>query len=415
MQISFLKEFCKDYYSIPAQFLCGYNPKIYSIKYSPEPSDVIGVTIFNTDSLPSIFTIRKKYPNNKIIAGGIGTLFLYRYLLKTKLVDFVYFGEGYNFDEKHIIDETMIGRSVEINREVPYSQLPIVKTEQKIYYLHAETGCPYKCEFCVVSHANKYSHIDNDDFVSKIKYLDKNLKAKQITILSNEGIVKGCNFDRIKNCRNNDYTSQSTTLKYFLNNKQCFKNQNIVRFGIELPTEDDRLAHLPKQKQITDAEIEESVSYLQRGNQIIQLFFIWNYYNIPIENYRNIAKYMKMERKALMRVAFTTHNISAYTPQQPFVINHIHQLLTTPEFSEEVKYLSCITKTNIYPPKKNVNILPDYLKIFGNCSEKYRLPKTGENVNDYYDHILKQNPNIENEINYFANNMKIENDVILTR
>lgn len=416
MHICFLREFCKDNYSIPAQFLSGYNPRVFSIKDTPEKTDIIGVTVFNELSLPHIATIKKKYPNNKIIAGGIGVFFLYRHLLIKNLVDYVYFGEAYDFNENHIIDKNMIGQTIPINRFVPYKKLPIIKTGKMGYYLLCETGCPFKCEFCLVSHANNYSKIDNEDFVNRIRFIDSKVKGNQITLVTNEGIIKSENYENIKNCNNNCYVAQSTTLKYFLKNKNSFTEQQIVRFGIELPTESDRKHHLPPIKQITDDEIKEmfAVNYKKRGGNIIQLFFIWNYLNVPIENYRNIADYAKYPRKSLLRIQYTTHNISPYTPQQPHVLNHIQQLINTPDFEHEKKYISHLSKTRIFPPQKNINILPLYIKRYGSGYEKYRMPSAKDNIADYYSEILKNNPELEKTIENTTKIMKIENDLIYT-
>lgn len=414
MRICFLKEFAFNTYSIPAQFLANYNKTVFSIKDVPEKDDVIGVTIFNNLSTGSIRTIRRKYPHHKIIAGGIGAFSYYRYLLMNNIVDYVYFGEAFEFDKKHIITKEDIGKEVHINRIVPYEKLPIIQSGKKLFYMLCETGCPFRCEFCQVSHCNNFTSISDNNFVNRIKFLDRKVKNNQVTLITNEAIIKGRNWQRIVRCNNNRYVAQSTTLKYYLSHLEVFKDQPITRFGIELPTEEDRKKHLPPIKQITDDEIKEIMNMDYKSGHIIQLFFIWNYLNLPIDNYKKIGDYIRYDRDCVLRVAFTTHIIHPYTPQQTHVLKHIEQLQKDTEFENIKKYVQGVNKTRIFAPQKNINILPQYIRMYGTGFERYTLPKPKDNIIEWWEKVKKQNPTIESDIEKNINTMKIENDKIQT-
>lgn len=392
--IYFVREYIAGYSSIVAMFLSGYNPKYKIINKSELKNNMlIGMTFFSIKSYPVLLKIRRENPKNEIIVGGIGVYNSYNRILKH--ANYVYFGEGYEFDVSSVMSLTDVRTEIPIKRYFDYKRVPLVKISKNNYYCHIEVGCPYHCEYCYVGWVNKYSKINDNDFRNRIKSIDRNLKNKHIAFVGNEGLVKEKNKDIFKIYKNNKYDNQSITLKNYLKNYDLYKNQLIVRFGIELPTEDLREKHLPRIKQIKDEDLIECIT--SKYQNIIQLFYIWNYVGTTESDYNQIFNIIKNKKDFLLRLNFTTLEIQPYTPLVGRVVEHIEQLQSTKSFKESsiIDKLRMVTKTKIYPAKMNEEVLKWYIFTYTDRPLKAEISGT-----------------TKNEIGEVAKTMQIKDNVI---
>jgi hypothetical protein len=394
-RIYFIREYIIGYYSIVALFLSNYDKKRFVIvnKSDIKAGDLIGVTIFSMNSMETLRKVRKDFPKNEIICGGIGVFTSYNRILK--FADYVYFGEGYEFDTASILSKKFEKASVKINRQIDYKKLPLVKIGQKNYYNQIEVGCPYRCGYCLVSWVNKFSKITDQDFTNRIRSIDSKLKNCHIVFIGNEGIVKEKNKQIFDIYKNNKYDNQSIILKNYLQNFNLYKDQNIVRFGVELPTEDLRKIHLPPKKHILDSELMEVIT--EKYIRTTQFFYIWNYIDTKESDYLKIFDIVKHKKDFLLRLNFTTLEIQPYVKINPKLETHINQLLTTKDFqkSEVIDKLRNVSKVKIFAGKKNNEVLKQYLFTYTNLDLNTQIT----------DSVIKT-------ITGNANKMKIENDEI---
>jgi len=393
--IYFVREYIINYASITALFLSNNDKNRFKIINKSEVRNnmILGCTFFSINSFQILLKMRKENPQNKIIVGGIGVFNSYNRILN--YADYIYFGEAFIFNYDSILDKNNLKDKIKIQREIDYEKLPIIKIGIKNYYTLIETGCPYGCEYCYVSAVNKFTKISDFDFINRIKFIDKKIKKSHITFIGNEGLVKERNCDLFKLCCNNNYDNQSITLKNYLNNYSLYKNQKIVRFGIELPTENLRVEKLPQIKKITDEMIIDAIK--NKYMNLMQFFYIWNYVGVKEEEYQNIFDVVKYKKDFLLRLNFTTLEIQPYTKIINKINEHIYQLLNSNNFQEskQIDKLRKISKIKIYPAKKNDEVLKFYLFTYTN------RPITEKINNLIIDEILQN-----------AKKMKIEKDVI---
>ena len=373
-RIYFIREFIKDYSSIVAMFLqsVGDQYKIIDAK-DVKKGDLLGLTFFSINSYPYLKRLRKAFPDHEIIVGGIGVYSSYNRILE--FANYVYFGEGFQFDIESVLSNKFEKEKVKIQNEIDFKSLPLVRIGQNNYYFQIEKGCPYRCEYCYVSWVNVFRKIDDFDFRKKIKHMDKTLKGKHITFVGNEGLVKERNADLFKVYHKNKYDNQSITLKNYLANYDLYKNQSIVRFGVELPTEKLRTKHLPKAKHIKDSEILEVLT--KKYNKNVQFFYIWNYLGATEKDYHRIHELVRYKKDFLLRLNFTTLEIQPYTRIVKSLGEHAEQLLSTPSYqdSDIIKGLKRISKVKVFPAKRNSEVLKCYLFSYTNLPLKTKVSK----------------------------------------
>lgn len=361
--IYFIREFIKDYASIVALFLSNANPGKYKIinQSKVKKNNLLGLTFFSINSYVYLKRLRKTFPEHEIIVGGIGVYSLYNRILR--YANYVYFGEGFDFDEQCILTNKFEKKQVKIQNKINFNNLPIIKNGKNSYYFLIEKGCPYRCEYCFVSWVNVFRKIDDTVFRRKIKAIDRILKNKLITFVGNEGLVKEKNRDLFGLCKANKYDNQSITLRSYLNDFNLYKNQAIVRFGIELPTEELRFKHLPKIKHIKDSELLEAITKKIISPRPMQFFYIWNYVGTTEKDYDEIYNIVKNKHDFLLRLSFTTLEIHPYTKTIHYLPEHISQLQNSESFhtSQTIEKLKRISKVKIYPAKSNAELLKCYL------------------------------------------------------
>lgn len=419
--IKFIKKYLINYCSISASFITTYNKGIFEIVNNVNDGDIIGLTYYNITSLDQLKKLKKEYPKNKIIVGGIGVYSHYHRLLLNGYCDMCYIGEALPFDEKNIITKNDIGTEKKFNQDVDYNLTPLIQAGKKSFYLLTEKGCPYRCEYCYVSWINKFSKIDNDIFKRKIQNIDSKLKNCHISFIGNEGLIKTENKHIFNNFINNDYDNQSIPLKTYLENFEYYKNQDICRFGIELPTEELRFKILPNIKKISDSELIDFIKnkYPIKGAGIATFFYIWNYINVLEKDYFNIFDIIKQKSSNFtLRLSFTTLEIQPYTKISNCAPRHVEQLLNTVDFSESKFLDKCknITKVKIYPAKNSASVLWHYFFTYLPYNVKISKNRTGETGMQYFNRIKHDNNNIDilQLIDEKSNKMKkIDNNTII--
>jgi len=359
-RIYFIKEYIIGYSNIVAMFLCSTSERFKIIPKSEVKSTyLLGMTFYSIESYSLLKKMREEFKQNEIIVGGIGVYSSYNRILS--IADYVYFGEAYNFNEDCILSKKYEKNKIYLNNKVNFNDLPIVRVSKNSYNMQIEVGCPYHCEYCFVSAINDFQKIDNFNFKAKIEYLERKFTNKTITFIGNEGIVKEMNADLFLHCKKNTYNSRSITLKNYLKYYQLYKDQDIVHLGIELPTEELRVAHLPVIKHIKDAEIIEIIT--KKYMRQMQFYFIWNYINTTENDYGRIYDILRQKNDFLLRLDFTTLEIRPYTKLVPKISEHIEQLLHSISFADSIviNKLKYISKIKIIPAKSNKSVLRNYL------------------------------------------------------
>jgi len=413
MKINFIKDhLLQSDTTIPALFLKNVNPAVFNIIDKPEKdTDILGATAFNINSLSNIKTLRLKYPNNKIIVGGIAVDYLYKRLFDIG-IDYVYFGEALNFNESCIADKNT--KSVYVEDNIDFNKAPIIQIGAKNWYFLVEKGCPYKCEFCYVSNKQKFQAMNIDRVKSIILMFEKKYKSQHITFLANEGLIKIKLKDFfIKNKLNNNWECQSLPLRSYLQNLDLYKDKPISRFGIELPTEKNRILKLPNIKKIKDDEIH-SILKMNHGNVVLNFFYIYAYPGIKDAEYEQIydlySQYNIQHRET--RLTFTTFDPQPYCPcngnfkewyKSLFNYRNLEEL----QLSNKVKYFKRLI---IIPCKKIINAYYELLLKYSPSGYKLVKPDNTLSFQQYYNKLMKLNNNYDccNYIDNYLNNLKIK-------
>lgn len=394
--IVFIKEYIKDYASVVAIMLSNYPKSIFCIKNKSDinKTDIIGYTYFSINSFDLLRKIRLEFSNNKIIVGGIGVYAHYIRILE--IADFLYFGEAFEFNNNSVLSKKKLKQTLKIQQSINFEKIPIVRAGKKLYYCEIEKGCPYRCEFCYVSWVNKFSQMSDDNFIKKCNFIDSKLKGNQITFIANEGLVKDRNSNIFNNLNNNKYDNQSLPISTYIKNYNAFKNQSIVRFGIELPTEKSRIDILPKIKKITDEMLIDVIR--NKTCKIMQFFYIYNYVGIKECDYGKIFDIVKNKKQSfLLRLSFTNLEIQPYTKITNRISEHIEQTLKYSDFSDSghIKKLNKISRVKVFPAKGNSQLLYWYFFTYLPIQYKIRKPKSKEKAIDYFNSIKQTNNNVD--------------------
>lgn len=390
MEIVFLKKYSIDFNSIIVNVLISTNPKIFKLKEFAEKSDIIGISYFNNDSEVVLKRLKKEYPKNKIIVGGIGVYQNYTNILK--YADFVYFGDAIKFNENSILKKEQLGQNVVFNNFIDYSKMPLIQHTSSRYEFVTEKGCPNKCEFCQISHVQKFSIIDNEIFKKKVCQIESKVKKANISFLNSDGLINYKNADFLNSQVNNRYYAASVPLKMYLKKYSIFGKQNNIKFGIELPSEETRKKHLPAIKQITDNELISSIT--THSINMMTFFLIYNYVGVYSEEYKKLFEVIKRKNHNLnLRTSFTTLNISAYTPIVNKLEEHLTQLKETPDFKnvKEINQYKNISHVRVLPAKSNKNAMYDYFRTFLPFDYNIIKPEKFTNAKDYVKGMEEKN------------------------
>lgn len=395
-KIVFIPDYIQQHSSTTAFSLCRVRPDIYEIGI-PSTSDWIGYTYFNIDSLKQLKELRFAYPKHKIIVGGIGIYKEYHRIFE--YADYIYFGEGYKFNFNSIAMKSM--KNIQIQRDFDFSKIPIIQSSKKGWFFQVSRGCPYKCEFCFMSACNNYDKMNRDRVKQAIQYFEKKYLNNYVTLSTNDGMIK-VNLKEFfsRNKFNNQYNCSSTPIRILLKYPELYR-QFTLHIGIELPTENLRLGHLPKVKQYSDVELLQVIN--TKTVNSLTLYFIYNYLDSNYLDYKYLLDLLnnnfKKGKKRTLHIDFTTLKIDPFTMLSNRTYEYIKKLYNSHDFFIENKFYPFkITK-----PRKVVNVAHEMFYTW--LPLRYEIPnvKSKESVKSYIsrvnDMIEKNGENLENIIN----------------
>ena len=143
----------------------------------------IGVYIWNTDaSLALVNIIKKVSPNTIIVLGGPEVSYESETQSICQQADFVFKGESdfafYEFCKQVLIEKKLPSEKFikpnlpEIkNIALPYKYYSDEDIKNRVIYVEASRGCPYKCEYCLSSLDASVRNFDIDLFLSEMDTL----------------------------------------------------------------------------------------------------------------------------------------------------------------------------------------------------------------------------------------------------
>lgn len=213
--------------------LLSYNPKIIGF----------GIYIWNTEQTLQVLQILKKVaPKVVVILGGPEISYETHKQEHTHWSDFIIQGEGeasfYSLVKKILNNEIDLNQQDKLqtasiinpflpevkNLKLPYDLYSDEDIQNRIIYVEASRGCPYRCEYCLSSLDKSVRSFDLDIFLKEMK------------ILIDRGATQFKFVDRTFNL---SITTSSRILSFFLENmktKDLFVHFEMVpdRLPIEL-------------------------------------------------------------------------------------------------------------------------------------------------------------------------------------
>jgi len=398
-KIKFVPELINEYSYIPALFLANVNPKQFEISSDVKKTDILGLTVFDSQSLVYLRKARKKYPNNKIIVGGIGVTDLYHYILE--YADYVYFGQAFEFDDNCVLEKKGT-KKIKYNNAIPWEKIPIVRTGKKSWYFMIESGCPFKCEYCNVSHISKFDSMPGEVFFDKVFRFDIKYKGQFVRLLSNEGYFIYRHFEKYNKLKHNRYLSSSIPLKSFVKYYKKGVNQTkepVLRFGIELPTEELRKKILPPVKHISDDEILDVIYRMNLMGQDITLFLLYNYPGTTPEDFERIYELLTYAeiKKRKIRVSMSTFTMLSTFRKSYSASEYVDHLLDFPNFdtTETHRNLRRVHGLKVLAPAHMKRALHFHSHMFlpgGTKLPSISNPKI--TARSYLDKLQKYNPDL---------------------
>lgn len=134
----------------------------HSLTPDPAAGAVHLVSLCDVTQLPDLEAIRRRWPTKKIIAGGH---FAVNFKAVAIFADLVNIGQGFDifkcksFEEMAGLDCVYYkGKTGQLvpSTFIDWSILPVVQTDERLYYYLAAVGCKNKCAFCLTSWTNKH-------------------------------------------------------------------------------------------------------------------------------------------------------------------------------------------------------------------------------------------------------------------
>ncbi len=201
------------------EFTISQNPRDIAEKILSENPTVVGfgIYIWNTETTQQVVSILKKVrPDLTVVLGGPEVSYEAENQKICQIADYVIQGEAevefYSLCKKLLSDETVGQKKVDQkilrgplpeiqNITLPYDFYTDDDIKNRIIYVEASRGCPYRCEYCLSSLDKSVRSFDLDLFLNEIEKL----------------IQRGArSFKFVDRTFNLSITSSSRILKFFL-------------------------------------------------------------------------------------------------------------------------------------------------------------------------------------------------------
>lgn len=167
------------------EFMISQNPRdIAQTLYSLNPKVIgIGVYIWNTEPTLKLISILKKIlPETLIVLGGPEVSYENETQEICRLADYVFCQEGdfafykfcKNYFEKGELPKQKIIKceTPDIKKiKYPYAYYSDEDIQNRILYVEASRGCPFKCEFCLSSLDTAVRNFEIESFLGELKVL----------------------------------------------------------------------------------------------------------------------------------------------------------------------------------------------------------------------------------------------------
>jgi hypothetical protein len=265
---------------------------------SPDEADIICVSVCDVTQVKFVESVRRKYPDKKIVVGGHAAIY---YKLFGLFADYVALGQGFEFFKCQSVGEFSSLPSVWHKDKadvlipstlIEWGAVPIANVTQKQRYYLGAVGCKNKCKFCMTSWTNP--HQRNDDY--RVKAAMK--KYPNITVVTNDS-------DNVAS-----RMTQSIMLLDFL--KKPLKKYGVYRIGVEFATEESRKKY---GKLFTDAQFCEMVQRAVGNGVRLKLFCIGGINTI--DEWRGLfSQIPPIFQKGNFEIKFTNITYDMFTPMK---------------------------------------------------------------------------------------------------
>lgn len=279
-----------------------------------DDADIILITCQSTEAAGYIKTIRAKYQEKIIIAGGAASTSPYSLGL---YADIVCVGDGQHFfdvlfsrglDEAKKLPNAWVHgeeRRVEIDQGFPFGMSPI-QAEDGAYRIWCGRGCKNKCKFCQTGWAYEYKeHPDGNAVASQARQLKR--EGKKIAYLSND-VAQHSFYKQLPPVEHGSYSVR------FLK-QHGLPPARQIRIGVEGVSERIRRSVA---KPISYSDLLGCTKWLNENKKSVRWFMIAGLPGETSEDWmelQNIIQQWKAEtRKGVLAISFTAFCPDPATP-----------------------------------------------------------------------------------------------------
>jgi len=242
----------------------------------PEEADVLLVSVPFIGTISRLRSIRKRFPNKYIVAGGMTTFYPGPLLA---WADAVVVGEGYKFfqavmngadpremeDQPYIYTKTKDPQEVVPETEILWEMNPLVDwtnlSGSHNWQYMVSRGCKKRCKFCGPGNYTTYEEVP----YPYLKAVRKQVGDTYFSPVANDTTVEVLRMG-FKLC------NASTTVMEYVKYTEAFKGIGMIRLGVEGFDEESRRAF---GKPISDEDLFSVFELSKKYKQGLVLFFIW--------------------------------------------------------------------------------------------------------------------------------------------